>query len=311
MLFAFVMGAPGALAEQSCKLQMVAELPLISADGSDVVLVPVELGGKQMSMVVDTGAFASVLSETVTNPLHLEPVQIGRDMVTGATGRSINHAVKTGQFRIGPLDLSGSSMLSDPTVFGDGVAGLLGDDVLKRFDLDFDFGHHRLRLFLPDHCPGQVVYWSKQASVVPLEVRSDGHMYVPIAVDGHSLRALLDTGASRTTMYLDIASGRFGLGPDTPGVTQGDAESVLGGGSVRTYRYRFNSLTIGDITIGHPEMSLIGRGIMHTADWREMAESHGTLETLDVILGIRQLRNLHLYVATDEQKLYITPADTN
>ncbi len=40
------------------------------------------------------------------------------------------------------------------------VVGVIGTDLLGKFDVDLDIAHKKLNLFSPDHCKGQVVYWT-------------------------------------------------------------------------------------------------------------------------------------------------------
>jgi hypothetical protein len=84
-----------------------------------------------------------------------------------------------------------------------------------------DFGAGKLNDFSQDHCPGKVVYWNPAAvSAVPMRVRNRTKIELDVTLDEHSFKAVLDTGASRSTISLAMAHGVFGLEPGSPGVTR-------------------------------------------------------------------------------------------
>jgi hypothetical protein len=72
----------------------------------------------------------------------------------------------------------------------------------------------------------------------------------------------------------------------------GDLSGGLG--SVNdTYRYAFQTLSMGGVAVANPRIVLSDAPTV-------LANEHGAL-----ILGMTELRNLHLYFAYHERKLYI------
>jgi hypothetical protein len=69
-------------------------------------------------------------------------------------------------------------------------------------------------------------------------------------------------------------------------------------GRHKEYSYPFKTLELDGLTVNNPHIGV---------------ESDATMGRLgsDIILGIGILRQLHLYIAYKEQKLYITPASVN
>src|SRR5262249_10847973 len=91
------------------------------------------------------------------------------------------------------------------------VVGTLGPDIFSQFDVELDYAAKKLNLFSPDHCEGRVIYWQPKAlAVIPMQVVS-GHVVVPVTVDGHRLKAAVDTGAALTIMNAARARSNFGL----------------------------------------------------------------------------------------------------
>src|SRR5262249_7803581 len=91
--------------------------------------------------------------------------------------------------------------------------GLFSTGHFLEEDVDLDFGALRLNYFSPDHCDGRVVYWPHQIlEVVPIRL-VEGHILVPVTLDGHALLAGLDTGASITLIDGDKAAQKLDFKP--------------------------------------------------------------------------------------------------
>ena len=77
-------------------------------------------------------------------------------------------------------------------------AGLIGPDILARYDIDFDFGSNKFGMFSQDHCEGQVIYWQpKVIAIIPFELERSGHISFPVTLDGVELIAMLDETLAR------------------------------------------------------------------------------------------------------------------
>lgn len=192
------------------------------------------------------------------------------------------------------------------------MAGTLGADLLRNYDVDIDFGAHRLNLFSQDHCPGKVVYWaSANVAVVPMHVVNSGHIIVPVTLDAHQIDAVLDTGASYSMLTAEAAQDTFGLGPNSPDMIKtGDLRGPLESG---VYRHTFKSLGLQGLAIENPTL-LIHENLVKVSETRAASTGSRIPDTnesngmTDLILGLNELHHLHLYIAYREQKLYISPA---
>jgi len=164
---------------------------------------------------------------------------------------------------------------------------------MKHYDVEIDPAQGTLSLFSPKHCPGKVVYWTKSGYVVlPMSVVSDGHIEVRVTVDGKKVTALLDTGAVSSIVSLGAvkALGITEKSPDLKPILDKDAR-------YQWYDYPFKSLDFDGITVTTPQLQVVSDNFL----------PRGT----DMLIGVSILRRLHLYVAYDEEKLYITPATAN
>jgi hypothetical protein len=106
--------------------------------------------------------------------------------------------------------------------------------------------------------------------------------------------AILDTGATVSVMTLNSARHYFDLDKDSSGVSK--LGHLTGGlGSVNdTYRHAFKSLSMGGVAVTNPRIVLSDAPTV-------LVDEHGSL-----VLGMTELRFLHLYFAYHERKLYIS-----
>jgi predicted aspartyl protease len=285
----------------------------IGADGR--AYVPAEIGGKSKSMLVDTGGFFTEMNQTTADELKLTARHTNLILV-GVAGDTTRLAVRT-SFKLGNLTADGMDfmvMAGNHELAPDvaDAAGILAPNLLRTYDLDLDFGGHKMNLISQKHCDGKVIYWpASSVAVVPMRVNPTGHITIPVELDGQHFNAQLDTGASTSVINLDTAKNAFGL-------SIGSADVPVEGtvGYTRTYAHRFKSLSLEGIAISNPRLELISdlmRGQLYDphanieGDTR-IANPDRETGLGDMILGMDILHHLHVYIAYKEQKLYITPA---
>lgn len=267
----------------NCTLRLMGSLPLgMTVQGH--LTVPVVMNGKTVTMIVDTGAPSSMVSKRIARELDLPPHLIGNgEYFEGFSGQTDDQAVEVKRTSI--AGISGP----DITFYVDHLLnreGLLGSNLLANFDLDFDMAKAKLNLVSPDHCPGQVVYWTKQAyGAVPFTVKQ--HLKVKVQLDGKDIFALIDTGAPDTVMSLEWAAEHYGL----------DEKELK---NSKSRLHSFNTLTIAEVNVGNPRVRLASND---DTDFLGGGESKPKM-----IVGMNVLRRLHFYVSYKEQMIYVTPA---
>jgi predicted aspartyl protease len=306
-------------AEDQCpKLALVSSNDMhIGNDGR--IYISAEINGTPKSMLIDTGGGLTEISQAAVDELKLHTHRGNYELI-GVSGQTTD-TVAAAPFKLGNLTADSMTfwVMPDREPFASDVpdaAGILAPNVLSQYDVDFDFGGKKFNLLSQDHCDGQVVYWSADSvAVVPIQIISDHHIVVPIAVDGHQLRATLDTGATETTMNLGTAELEFGVNPgaqDTPSTGH-----LYGNDKALTYSHRFNSLEFGGITMNNPQIDLIPDMVsQRTANETRTPAGDDSripdrrIETAlpELIIGMNLIRHLHLYIAYKEKKLYITSA---
>jgi predicted aspartyl protease len=306
-LAAFLAVAPIATAEPlpdtpaalpACALRQVASLDITTEpDGS--VAVPVTIEGREGLMVVDTGSIISVISESEARArdLTLRPNDLGLAYMGGVAA---DRTVRVSKVSIGRLSGSNLMMLVVPggAELQHNAIGLLGPDILGNYDVEFDFAAAKLNLFETDHCPGQVVYWTKEPyAAAPMKVDEVGHIFVDIQLNGKPVQAALDTGADRSTISASLAKKLFGIDKDSPGMKPLGNVSVNGTAPAPLYRYPFATLTFEGVTVQNPVIDILD------GDRFEVGDNQ-------MLLGIKTMRRLHMYISYKEKMVYFTPAES-
>jgi hypothetical protein len=188
-------------------------------------------------------------------------------------------------------------------------AGIIAPDFLQHFDVDFDFAVNKLNLISQDHCEGKVVYWHAPAvAVVPMQLDRGGHVTFRMVLDGRRVSAMIDTGASDTLLNLNVARQAFKIDANAPDLEK--VGELQGGYTANIYRRRFKTLTVEGVTINEPMITLLpdlmSKGSESPRTGSLIREEPGIP---NLILGMPTLNKLHLYIAYQERKVYITAAN--
>lgn len=296
-LFALLVAAgiavtPGmAAAAQQCGLKRFARMDMtMESDGR--IAVPMNVEGRSVMMMIDTGGYVSDLTPSEVGVLGLTAIDAAEPVERGFGGRIINKTVDVPDVDLGGLKAPKLQLLVGWD-FHDlsGVAGTLAPDILRNYDVDFDFAHASFSLFSHDHCEGQVVYWTTGPhGRVAFKFDDSGHIAVPVLLDGHEIRAIVDTGATDTIADLERVEDEFDIekSPDLKPLSDTTSGEV---------RYPFKSLIFDDVAVANPDIRLIPEDVSRLG-------ARGPT----MIIGMNVLRHLHLYVAYSEKVLYVTPA---
>jgi predicted aspartyl protease len=308
----FALGLAGPAIADDCSLKEAASLDM-TMDHSDRVIVQLAIAGKPRNFLVDTGGVVTEIFQDVADQLGISTHTIGQeDEIYDVSGGRMKRYAKISDLMIGNMKGDDIPVLVAPRDRNDdkSVDGILGPDILSRFDVEFDFADHKLNLILPDHCPGKAVYWSKDYTDVDFHV-SGGHIVLNMSLDGRDVRAIVDTGSTRTHLYDNVARNMFGLENTSAGM-----EPIPGivPGSLEQFRYRFKSLSIGGLAINNPLIYILpnraqesfNRNHLGMPDLDPQYAPH--LDTPDLILGMDVISKLHLYIAYKEHKIYLTSA---
>jgi hypothetical protein len=180
--------------------------------------------------------------------------------------------------------------------------------MLHPYDVDVDFTTGALKMYAKNHCPGPSG-WTPTARA---EMRNKGwHLHIPVTLDGRNYDAIFDTGSRHTIMRLPTAQHDFGLDGDSPGMEP--YRAINGDAFLNGFIHAFSKMTFGGMTVERPEVMIVPDIMSRNADKSPMARNRAYRHNADLILpelslGMDVLKHLHLYLAFDEQALYLAPA---
>lgn len=294
-LFVFGLICAQAMAED-CRLQMVASTPLQKSRLFSHVSAPVSINGHTLRLIVDTGSPSSILTDKAADVLSLKREALV-DSFKMLGGDEARESTRISDLRIGDAVMRETAfiiMRTDRFNFGgEQFDGLIGADLLSRFDADFDFSGNRLTLYQPHPCDGHEVSWpGRKTAITKLPFTGqNGRIILPVELDGKPLIAILDTGASESSIALKMAEGKLGLSPGSAAMVRlsppAEPDPI--------YAFTFKEIRIGSVRLPTAQFQLIS---FERAHW-----------FFSSLLGMPELRRLHLYIAYKEHMLYISPEE--
>lgn len=252
-------------ARAECRVERQAVLP-VTFNGF-MPMVAAHINGHTVAIGIDTGSQGTVVTPETVEYLNLPRDPSHFTTAFGNGGRTwVNNAVLE-KLEFGGVAYAQKSVaviaLGQPGTMAAGqspagvlMAGLVGADLLSRYDLDFDVPARTITLYRVSDCSRVVPPWDGAYMTVPVSVTRSRRLVMPIELDGNFLNAIFDTGASG--MLLASSSGA--------------RAGVIADGNVASYRFdririgseimRGQQIGIMDFPASEADM-LIGEDYMH------------------------------------------------
>lgn len=277
----------------TCTLGRVAEIPITMAGTRP--LINAKINNQEARFVLDSGAFYSMISTATAAEFNLKltPGPYGL-MLQGIGGKVTAQIATVKEFGIAGALIHNVEFLVGGSEVGS--EGLIGQNFLHQWDVEYDFSKGVVRLFKPEGCrkarmaywltPGQTYSETGIESVMQSRMHTVGEGYV----NGQHIRVTFDTGAYNSFLSLRAAA-RAGIKIDSPGVVEAGYSRGIGRGMVKTYIATASSFKIGD---GEE----IKNARLRIAD-SDLAES-------DMLLGSDFFVSHHIFVANSQSKLYLS-----
>ena len=266
-----------------------------------VPTVHAQLNGKDAEFIADSGAFFSFVTPAAVAEFKLKRTDalgvVGVQDVSGAAARAI--VVRANSFRLFGKPWENLEFLvvggfpSDPD-----AAGLLGQNVFRIADVEYDFANGVLRLAQPtaDCQHSSLAYWADAAgkpySVVDIETATatQPKTKAKAYLNGTEITVEFDTGAPRSLLTLDAAR-RAGITQVSAGVSPGGpTRGVTNSRWANTWIGRFASFKLGAEEIRNAPIRF-GDLSLHEAD---------------MLIGADFFLSHRVYVAGSQHKLYFT-----
>jgi predicted aspartyl protease len=258
LLVALAVGRPrpSAAADRVCVSSAAAQLAVKLPLG--LPLVEVAIDGKPATLLLDTGAQATVLSAAAAARLGLAAGYESPQKLGALGSRLASRLAATRSFSAGGLDVARFFVMigsvSLPDLGGVRPDGLLGTDFLANFAADLDFPNARMTLYRRQCAPAQPP-WRPPFTTVAANRSPSGHLFFPVTLDNRRLYAFIDTGAQRSVIDRRAA---LTLGVTPAALDRGPQTRLRGAGAalVAAHLHRFARLRIGDVVVRGPVLAV-------------------------------------------------------
>jgi len=274
-----------------CRFTEIASLPLhYTGPGLDLTTEG-SINGTPATMLVDTGAFDTILTKTGTEKRKLFMRATG-SYARGIGGVATIYQARVDEISAGPTK-SGRTWLPVLADFGFAPAfdAIIGAPFLLQADMELSLATKQMRFFRPSNCGDRALaYWDEAAIEIPFAASTDRspNPQFTVLINGKKMRAMIDTGAATTVIGMKAAQ-RAGLKLDAPGVTRLSDTAGIGANKVARWSTSFDTFQIGEETVRNAEVGVI--------DWDAR---------VDVLLGTDFLRAHRVLFAMSQQKIYLS-----
>jgi tetratricopeptide (TPR) repeat protein/predicted aspartyl protease len=277
-----------------CKRQAL-DLPVTIVGTRPVI--PAKINNADVHFVIDSGAFFSMITQATADEFQLKtrmaPFGLRVNGVGGGTYPSVA-TVKT--FALANIEVPNVEFLVGGSGAGSGSVGLLGQNVLEKWDVEYNLAQGMIRLMKVEDChKAMLAYWVKPdepytlidiARTTPLKPLTMGAAYV----NGEKIRVAFDTGAAMS-MITRKAAERAGIKLDAPDVVDAGLVAGIGRGMVKSYIVRVASFKFAG-----------GEEIKQT----RIRVGESDLDFTDMLIGADFFLSHRIFVANSQNKLYFT-----
>ena len=279
-----------ARAQVKCELGKVAELPITMAGLRP--LITAQVNGKDAQFLLDSGSFYSVMSTSVAAELNLK-LSVSPITLRGVGGDSRTWFAKVQDFAfLGATFHDVEFLVSGSEV---GSSGVIGQNLLSHFDVEYDLAKGAIRLFKPEGCSRtKLAYWAGDQGFSLMDIntveRYNPHTVGTAYVNGQKIRAMFDTGAATSVLSLTAAR-NIGIDVDAPGVKEAGFAYGFGRGMAKSYIVPVASFKIGD-----------DEEIKNT----RLRVANISLGDADMLVGADFFLSHRVFVSNSQHKLYLT-----
>ncbi len=281
-----------AWADDKCKITQIARFP-VTMEGPRAT-VPVKINGKDTRLWLDSGAFFSFMSGAKAAELGLPTELLPPGFFVSGIGGSFTPKLAT----VRDFGILGIVLHNTQFIVGgsDAGNGFLGANFLGVYDTEFDLANGGVNMFKENGCGHySLAFWAKgmsvgEARLLPPDNQYDHHIYVEVLINGHALRAVLDTGAPHSIVYRHAAQ-RADIDLASPKVVASMRMSGLGSKSRQSWIARTQLISIGGEEIRNSPIRII---------------DDGGFSAEDMLLGVDFLMSHHVLVSQVQRRMFLT-----
>jgi tetratricopeptide (TPR) repeat protein len=256
-------------------------------------IATLKLDGTDVPLLLDSGAFISIVSAAAAAQLKLATVPMPRGWrIEGTTGRIDVRLARVGRVGLLGTELQNVEFLVGGNELNAGAMGVIGRNLLAIGDTEYDLAHGVVRLSFPkgECTKTNFAYWAGSAPVVvvPLEQGSDdSEIRIPVALNGVAAKAVMDTGAAVTSITLAAAR--------RAGIEERDMVLVGRSGGHGVGRSNVWLGTLKAFEIG-------GEKVANS----EVAINDNDTSDRDLLVGLDYFLSHRIYVSRLQRQVYIT-----
>lgn len=281
-------------APAKCQLLKAADLPVTMAGPQP--MLPVKINGVDTFLMVDSGAFYSVISPAAAARLKMTPTFAPYGFrVKGVNGETAADVFVAKDFTLADIPLHNIEFVVAGREVAAEAAGVLGENVLGLLDVEYDLANGVVRLFKAQNCSqANLAYWAgdKTVSILPIETPTDPlHRFIiaKASVNGQPIHAMFDTGAGRSVLKRAAAE-RVGIHLQAADVEAAGLSYGVARGAVETWISPVSNFSIG------------GEQVQNT----RLRVGNIELETADMLLGADFFLSHRVFVSNSQHRLYFT-----
>lgn len=291
-----------ALATGKCQLQQLGVLP-VDMQGLRPV-ISTKINGSEARFILDTGSFYSTMSRDAAAQYNLRvgSLMSGDFYIAGLGGSERAQVATVGKFEFLGATLPNVQFIVIDQNRQGNVAGLLGQNLLRVSDVEYDLGSGTVRFIRPVGCNDQpLAYWAVNTtySFVKLEHTDNRkpELRTDVMINGHRMTAEFDTGASRSFLSLEAAA-RAGITPNSPGVRSLGLAYGIGPAPARVWVAPVDTFQLGGEKVTHAHLLI--------ADFQPRNPDGSDGSVPQMLLGDDFFLSHRIYVAYSQNKLYFT-----
>lgn len=279
-----------------CPLIPLARMP--AEVRGNLVFVQATISGAPITLMVDTGAERTLLTEATVNRLKLplDTTHATRTFGIGTPTSSFDAKLPDGLTLGGtrfPVDTVTVGKFAIDHAAGGSADGLLGADILLAFDMELDLPDSRVSLYRARRaCPTAGPPWKPPFITLPGITTRRDRLLVPFDLDGVQAMGVLDTGAQLSAVSRRLAQ-QLGVGD---GELAGDRTVTARGAApdqVSVPMHRFRELVVGTEVVRNPVLPVV-----------PMTDGMG-----DALVGADFLRGRRVWLSFVTHQMFVTPIE--
>lgn len=235
----------------------------------NLILVPVRVQGLEREFVLDTAAGETYISPATRDALGFTASDGQKWKVPAAGGAVETRALRVSSFALGgyerkPFRVVVLDLAHLEGLVGEPIAGIVGTDFLKNFDLKLDLSAQTLQLYA-HHTKYQARSFGLDLPTkIPFTSNNEHFIFFRASLNGTPITCLLDTGASGSVINWRAAQAA-GVTTQTQGLESlQNAARGADTNVVSVYRYQFKQIKVGPTDFGAAKLNIADLPVFET-----------------------------------------------